>query len=69
MFARLHDNMRNARDSNQALNRSLSIFLCVSFLQSMMQRFCDVFVIACATGALSSKQNGSIQVKAQFELH
>ena len=26
MFAILHDNMRNARDANQAVNRSLSNF-------------------------------------------
>ena len=48
MFAILHDNMGNARDTNQAVNRSLSIFLCVPFLELMMQRFglaialCDV---------------------------
>ena len=37
MFAILHDNMRNARDTNQAVNRSLSIFLGVPFLELMMQ--------------------------------
>ena len=26
MFAILHDNMRNARDTNQAVNRSLTLF-------------------------------------------
>ena len=39
MFAILHDNMRNTRDTDQAVNRSLSIFLYVPFLELMMQRF------------------------------
>ena len=39
MFVILHDNMRNAGDTNQAVNGSLSIFLCVPFLELMMQRF------------------------------
>ena len=73
MFAILHDNMKNARDTNLAVNVSLSIFLCVPLLAVMMQRFRLVlwhfFYIACATGTLSTKQNGGIQTKAQFELH
>ena len=73
MFAILHDNMWNARDTNQAVNGSLSIFLCVPFLELLMQWFglvlWHIFSIACVTGTLSSKQHGGIQVKAQFELH
>ena len=42
MFAILHDNMTNARDTNQAVNGSLSIFLCVPFLELMMQCFGQV---------------------------
>ena len=38
MFATLH-NMRNARDTNQAVNISLSIFLCGPFLELLMQKF------------------------------
>ena len=34
-----------------------------------MGQFCGFFPITCVTGALSLKQNGSIQVEAQFELH
>ena len=71
MLAILHDNMRNAKDTNQAVNGSLSIFHCVSFLELMMQQFglvSSVLSIACATGALSSKQNGGILVAAQSEL-
>ena len=69
MFAILHDNMRNARDTDQVPNRSSSIFLCIPFLELMMKQSGPVFSIACATGAHSSKQNGSIQTKVQFELH
>ena len=65
--------MRNARDTNQAVNGSLSIFLSVPLLELMMQQFGPLFghffSIACATGTLSSKQNGGIQAKVQFELH
>ena len=39
MFVTLHVNMRNARDTNRAVNGSLVIFLCVPFLELMMQRF------------------------------
>ena len=72
MFANLHDNISNAKDTNQAVNGSLAIFLCVPFLDLMTQRSGPVlwlFSIACATGALSSKQNGGIQAKVQFEVH
>ena len=72
MFVTLHDNMRNARDTKQAVNGSLSIFLCVPFLELMMERygpFCGFFPIICATGTLSSKQNGGTEAKAKFELH
>jgi len=47
-------------------------FLGVPFLELMIQRLRLVlwcFYIACVTGALSSKQNGGIQAKVQFELH
>ena len=37
MFVILHDNVRNARDTYQAVNRSLSIFLGVTLLELMMQ--------------------------------
>ena len=65
----------NTRDTNQAVNGSLSIFLCVPFLELLMQQFGLVlwhfFHHMCTgpTGALSSKQNGDIQAKVRFELH
>ena len=37
MFAILHDNMRNARDTNQAVNGSLSIFLCVPWMMQQSE--------------------------------
>ena len=39
MFVILPDDMRNTRDTNQAVNRNLSIFLCSPFLELTMQRF------------------------------
>ena len=36
MFVILHDNMRNIRDTKQAVNGSLSIFLCVPFLEFLI---------------------------------
>ena len=43
MFAILHDRMKNTRDTNQAVNGSLSIFLCVTFLELMMPVFVAFF--------------------------
>ena len=38
MFTILHDSMRKASDTNQAVNKSLSIFYYVPFLELMMKR-------------------------------
>ena len=45
MFVILHDDMRNTRDTNQAVNGNLSIFLCSPFLELMMQRFGPLFCL------------------------
>ena len=69
MFTISYDNMRNTRDTNT----SLSISLRVPFLELMdamiwagFVAFGGGFSTACVTGTLSSKQNGKILTKAQF---
>ena len=45
MFAILPDNTKNARETNLAVNVSLSIFLCVPLLEVMMQRSVAFFTL------------------------